>query len=334
MFALVALGGGWLLRGQPGNADLPVLAGILAASLLCGAMLQGAVRLMVAPLLGATTDNLTLHAFGAWGEAWGVSAGRRVLLAIAAPAASVGAAVSLANMPPGGAAWAGFSFIPPELVGQLSAVAVLSSCVWLLLVQAVAQAVPLPHCHGRELLVGLVETATPGWNDTRRQRLLRQLLGGVACLLLGGCLLLLAIETPDRGLPRWPFLMALSAAVWATRGLRTTASPAHAASLATPGPLTVAATADPLTMPAKPTPLVASPRRRRLRPRRWISRCWGSWRVRAAQRRERSEAVDAARLDAILDRLHHDGIDSLSSEERAVLSRVSERLRQMQRDSS
>lgn len=45
-------------------------------------------------------------------------------------------------------------------------------------------------------------------------------------------------------------------------------------------------------------------------------------------KREREEASDAARVDEILQRLHASGRDSLSAEERAILSRVSEAIRQ------
>jgi hypothetical protein len=44
-------------------------------------------------------------------------------------------------------------------------------------------------------------------------------------------------------------------------------------------------------------------------------------------KRERGEAADAQRLDEILHRLHHDGVQSLSVEDRRILDRVSENLR-------
>lgn len=43
--------------------------------------------------------------------------------------------------------------------------------------------------------------------------------------------------------------------------------------------------------------------------------------------KEHSEAVDAAKLDEILDRLHREGQQSLSSEDRSILQRVSENLK-------
>jgi hypothetical protein len=50
--------------------------------------------------------------------------------------------------------------------------------------------------------------------------------------------------------------------------------------------------------------------------------------------RERNEATDAARLDEILNRVHCDGIDSLSREDRESLDRVSENLRKQRQTES
>ena len=53
----------------------------------------------------------------------------------------------------------------------------------------------------------------------------------------------------------------------------------------------------------------------------------GRRRARRAYKQEHNEALDASRLDAILKRLHEQGEQSLSNEDRAVLRRVSETLR-------
>jgi hypothetical protein len=57
----------------------------------------------------------------------------------------------------------------------------------------------------------------------------------------------------------------------------------------------------------------------------------GDWRtqrrLRAARSREQGEAIDAQRLDEILTRLHREGIEALSVEDRRILKRVSESLR-------
>ena len=66
-----------------------------------------------------------------------------------------------------------------------------------------------------------------------------------------------------------------------------------------------------------------------------ISRIRGVIRARQDQKRlrktlqqERNEAVEASRLDEILNQLHRDGIESLATEDRKILERVSKNLRQ------
>ena len=55
--------------------------------------------------------------------------------------------------------------------------------------------------------------------------------------------------------------------------------------------------------------------------------------LRATAAREQSEASDAARVDDILERMHQSGVESLTKEERELLSRVSEAIRrQRERD--
>ncbi|WP_283431393.1 hypothetical protein [Neorhodopirellula lusitana] len=73
---------------------------------------------------------------------------------------------------------------------------------------------------------------------------------------------------------------------------------------------------------------------------RWsVKQFWGTFqkrrlqraqdeRLRAAVAKERAEAVDASKVDEILQRMHDDGPESLSNEERDLLKRVSEAIRQ------
>jgi hypothetical protein len=56
--------------------------------------------------------------------------------------------------------------------------------------------------------------------------------------------------------------------------------------------------------------------------------------LRQALQREHEEAVDSERLDGILARLHHEGMDALSPDDRRVLERVSESLRRQRHESN
>ena len=56
-------------------------------------------------------------------------------------------------------------------------------------------------------------------------------------------------------------------------------------------------------------------------------------RLREAIQRERAEAIDAAQVDSILQRMHVSGVEEISAEERQLLQRVSDTIRrQRQRD--
>jgi hypothetical protein len=64
-------------------------------------------------------------------------------------------------------------------------------------------------------------------------------------------------------------------------------------------------------------------------------RCWRDVRrVRRAHRMEQGEAVDAQRVDEILNRLHNEGIGALNDEDRRLLERVSENLRKQRQAES
>ncbi|MFG0262612.1 MAG: hypothetical protein ACF788_09505, partial [Novipirellula sp. JB048] len=109
-------------------------------------------------------------------------------------------------------------------------------------------------------------------------------------------------------MPRWPLFMLLAF------GLARSTSVARARRLI-----------DHLA-PLQPESSEAEPSH----PRRVTDRIRSFFAVRRARRamqRERSEAIDAARLDEILQRLHEGGAHSLSSEDRMTLKRVSEALK-------
>ena len=57
----------------------------------------------------------------------------------------------------------------------------------------------------------------------------------------------------------------------------------------------------------------------------------GRWRIRRALKVERGEAIDERDLDAVLEKLHTKGRESLSPAELGLLSRVSRRLRNEKR---
>lgn len=324
---------GWWLRTRPGNGDLPVLSGILAAAIFVGALWQAVVRLMTVRLLDGQPINLTIQAFGSWGRTADLGGWKRWLAGSVPPFASFVLAAWLAAMPPRGEGWAGIALVPLELTGDFNAVAVVTATVWVLFLQAIAQCLPLPGCHGREAIAGFIETVGEHWQARTRRRIATWVVGLVAIAMLGGCLWSLSVELPSDGVPRWPFLALLSGACWASRRLeeysleethRTHSrwSPSNEPLFGSRSPGRVVGPGnDPGHGDDGPPATVWR------RPWTWYQQRQATRRLQTAHQRERKEAIDAARLDGILDRLHTEGLDALTADEKAVLRRVSDRLR-------
>ncbi|QEG38556.1 hypothetical protein UC8_05130 [Roseimaritima ulvae] len=318
------LAGGWLWRTRPGNADLPVLAGILAASLIGGALFQALVRIGTCRVLGGNSRDVTLRAFGSWGSVT-AAVGPRLILALAVPLLTLGMATALAAMPPHGHGWAGISLLPPELTGQLTATSVLVACVWVLTLQAAAQTLPLPGCHGREALTATVDLMVARQPQLRRTAAIRLALGITAIGWTTAGAIALWVQ-PGATPAIWPWLTLVGVACWVSRSssidpptpYRRAGSHARSSDSASAG----TSSAD-KTSPAKRRPATAD----RVSP----LKSWQHWntrrRLRAVRRREVEEAADDQQLDGILMRVHQNGLDSLSAADKAVLKRVSNRLR-------
>ncbi len=324
---------GWWLRSRPGNADLPALAAILAVAIVAGACWQGILRLFTIRLLGGHPRELTLRAFGAWGRTAMLGAWRRALAGLLPPLGSFVLAVWLAAMPPRGEGWAGIAMVPLELTGRFSAVAVVTAGVWILFLQALVQCLPLPGCHGREVIAGLIEWSGRGQPLDVRRRWARRVIGLIAIGLLATGFASMLVAAAAERVPLWPFLGLLAAACWGTRGL-------NEFSLEAAGGTAFAA--NPPAAPAADSPAGDESGQEPPPPPPGLRKRWRSWRrqretlrrLRAAHQQERQEAVDAERLDAILGRLHAEGMEALSSDEKAVLRRVSKRLQRNDPDKS
>lgn len=323
---------GWSLRSRPGNADLPVLSGILASAIVVGSFWQGVVRLMTIRLLEGQPTDLTIRAFGSWGRTAELGGWKRLLAGCLPPLASFVLAAWLAVMPPRHEGWAGFALVPLELTGDFDAVSVVTATVWVLFLQAIAQCLPLPGCHGREAIAGLVETIGERWQARSRRRAAMWLVGMIAIALLGGCLWFLSVEDPGNGVPRWPFFALLSGACWATRRLdefsleetHRTRSQWFSSKDGLYSSLQAGHGAGPTREAEPETGRPVTPWRH---PGMWYQQRRTTRRLQAAHQRELKEAIDAARLDEILERLHAGGLEALSADEKAVLRRVSDRLR-------
>ncbi|QDS91923.1 hypothetical protein FF011L_06590 [Roseimaritima multifibrata] len=320
---LAVLVGGWWFGSRPGDGDLPVLAGIVAAAIVGSACFQAALRVWIAKAFGVTPAEVSLHALGGWGVI-NAPALLRLQLGIAIPALTMCLAVGLAVMPPHGIGWQGISLLPPELTGNLNAAAVLIACIWVLTIHATAQTLPLLGCHGREALIAVVDLFVqrhPTWSRTRT---VRQTLGIFAIFwIMAGLFMLLwqftsAADTTAVSQPiaSWPWPIFIGIACWAGRRAPLPANISHTL---------LACPADPGNG-SKPLETLGD-----LSKEVSIRQSWQDWKNRrklqAAHEEEILEAVDADRLDEILDRLQQTSYSQLPKEDRKVLDRISQRLR-------
>ena len=94
------------------------------------------------------------------------------------------------------------------------------------------------------------------------------------------------------------------------------------ADMSAQGPPHQTTTERPAAPPASPQP--APPKPKKLGPfKRWLQ----ARRERKAQREAEQKAADEARMDDLLDKIHRQGKDSLTDEERHFMARVSARYR-------
>ena len=222
----------------------------------------------------------------------------------------IGAVLIALAKPTGGGAAAdaeiGFFAIPG--FGTTPSDSMLNFSGWLFWLQSVGQLYPLRMTLGRHLIASLIVLVGPKLTQSAAAILLHRMLLGVSILMIGVAIATLRFDNPLI-LPRWPFFMLLafalarSASVGRSRQLIDSLSETDEAGIDDEDLEPTSGLSDSI--------------------RGWFARR----RVKRAFQREHSEAVDAAKLDSILERLHEQGPDSLSHEDRVILKRVSESLK-------
>lgn len=205
------------------------------------------------------------------------------------------------------------------------------TAAWLFWIQAACQAYPMPRNLGRGAIASAIALFAADADDELQIKLLRRSLQLISIMTL---LVAMASMTADRELflPRWPILVMLSLYLWVSTNnldLRDWITSVHIAN-ADPisGHLGSSPRSDSLAeqlQELENTPPVNTP---------WVSQMIESVRMRkkrkraiAVMRREREEANDAARLDQVLKIVSERGAQSLNSDDKALLQRVSESLR-------
>jgi hypothetical protein len=204
--------------------------------------------------------------------------------------------------------------------GLLSSESVWLAGAWLCWIQAICQMFPLPKSLGRVWLVSIVALLARGAGETSQTDIARRLLQVVATVTAIIAVASIGRE-PNLAVPRWPLLMLLAVVLWITaRG-----------SDILDMLIAFGSTIDPDSDDAS-SEFVDRPWL--LRTTQSVRSIWLRRKARKALQQERNEAVDAAQLDHVLEQLHEQGIESLSSGDRALLNRVSQALRRQRESES
>ena len=173
---------------------------------------------------------------------------------------------------------------------------------WLCWAQAIFQLIPIDRSIGKQILASLVVVIAPHAGMDSRIRILRASLTGIALAVVAISIRLYLL----RSFPAWLIVLAFGTAVWVSAKSRDLARVFL-------GFQQFALEVDQTGLRESTRQIIRTRKRRR--------------QIKQAIERERGEAIDADRLDEVLNRLHTDGADSLSKQDRELLQRVSERVR-------
>ncbi len=240
-----------------------------------------------------------------------------VILAVATVIPLVLAAIASTMI---GVGWAGEAFwvtqkpIAIPSLGNSATDRVWQSGGLLLIIQMLCQFFPLPRTPGRQVLLGVAAAALRHLDLKPIVLVAQRMIVLVAVLVAMVALAIMPLEVGD-SIQRWPVLMIIAVMLWVT-------------SRSDDIEVSLWSLVNAESARLGPAPRIAS------RPGSWTKRQMqtvrslaGRRRLRQAMAREHGEAVDAAKLDEILAKLHSEGEKSLTPNERAVLRRVSETLR-------
>jgi hypothetical protein len=174
---------------------------------------------------------------------------------------------------------------------------------------------PIPGCQGRAILEAICGLATSRSSSLEIQRRANGCQGILGITVVVSALFVWQAESQWYNTPAWPFILILGVLIWSGRR-----SSELIAIQRTPGIVD-----SELPIQDGRTTTTTKPKRS------FTAVMLGRWRIRRAIKVERGEASDERNLDAVLEKLHTQGRDSLSAAERSLLSRVSRRLRNEKR---
>ena len=297
---------------QPGNSDLPRVALFATMGWVTGWLVQGIVYAGVSLASGVRLGHLTIGVLGVESvpRCWT----GRVAFLVSVSAVMAGVLLgcffrlveggfqfpTIGNT--GDAIWQ----LPSVGLGEVDSV--WRTATWLCFMQMIGQMCPLPRTLGRQILASSVNVFGSRLEVSSQVRLFRLLVETCALLVLGIGIWLMVAQQEVSG-AGWPLFVGLGVLLWV--------SSRWSDALRILEGLEMARQRADLSDRKS----VFSSVRQKLK--RWQE----LRRIRRAHRLEQGEAVDAQRVDEILNRLHSEGIQSLDVQDRRLLERVSESLR-------
>lgn len=293
---------------QNGNEGLPRAAALGAALWVSGWVIQLITHVGVTRLLDLPLRHVSIGLLGVEGSPrnWPAS---RTLMTTLATIASLLVLGSFYRLVEGGFQMPVLSRAPTEVwatpsIGFEAEDSIWRTGAWLCWVQAICQMYPLPRALGRYAFASFAALCGYRLPAVSQVLIFRRSLLLIALVTVCLGLYLMNQTVDEISWPKWPLVLLLSVLLWtSTRNVDI--------------PLIIEGFAG----PHEPRQGVVATLREKVRGYR------GRQRLKQAFERERGEAVDAARLDEILNRLHEHGQESLSEEDRQILARVSENLR-------
>lgn len=305
-----------LVRGRSGNADLPRVVGLGVGFWVAGWAVQLIANVVATWFVGVRLGNVTLGVIG-------VESAPRRWTAVQSLIVSVSTITSLLLL---GSffRWVAGGFSMPVIsnpvggpwnapsIGFDSHDSIWESAAWLCGLQAICQMFPLPGTMGRQIYGALASLCSRRFDLPTQVRLFQRCLVAIALMTLLLAIALMFHDQGDNTIPRWPLFLVLGVMLWMSIFRPDVWQFMRGFQFERKRPVQ-----RPVSLIARARDAIGQRRDRR--------------RIERVRQQERSEAVDATRLDEILRRLNTEGADSLSAEDHKILVRVSANLRKQRR---
>lgn len=306
-----------------GNSDLPWVVLAAAMCWLSGWVVQALVYLATGHVAGSPPHVVTVGVLGVELEPrrWDPLGALLTLMATVLAVVLLGAFYlfldqlghdpSKLRREPAGWSFPSFGFGRYDSPWQASA--------WLCWCQAALQMIPFPRSPGRFVLGSITSLGFSRFAITRQLMIFRRSISATAMLFMGVTLWSF-VATQSLGGIQQIVLLGIALVLWITA--RSSELPQILEGYRSSSPNDQRSPGDTMFRTT-----LASMRRK--------LRTWAANRkIRKAHQQEMDEAIDARRLDEILSRLHQQGIDALSEDDRRVLQRVSANLRRQRHEES